>query len=144
VTNNSKKTADPDADERVEPSTNKSQQRKSTTLSSTSPTLQSAPLYRNPTTGLFFNNYAEAVTACIVPQWSPVSPDDTIPTSNAERQVVVVKLVQALQNRNRNEDKKGHVYKCRWGLIKSDGSVKEFYNEQAMEKVCWEIEVCVL
>lgn len=96
---------------------------------------------RSLVTGLFFTNRAEAVRTCKGPDWRPVYPDDTIPTTDTERQPIIRRLVNALRNRTNNQDKVGSVYRSRWTQKDENGNAKEFYDERAMEKVCWDILV---
>jgi hypothetical protein len=91
--------------------------------------------------GLHFSNAKEAEEAGLGPQWAPYRPDNTIPQNDTDRQRVVLRLLQALRNREGTQDRMGHVYRSRWAQVDSDNNPIEFYDPRAMEKVCWDILV---
>ena len=53
---------------------------------------------------------------------------------------MVLRLVRAMRNRVNTLDKKGTAYLNRWGRIEN-GMIVEYYKQEAMEKVCWDILV---
>lgn len=88
---------------------------------------------------LYFNNRDEAVHGMKAPNWSPPDDDETIPDTDEKRQDCVRKLVAAMLDLSKYNDKDGSVFKKRWYVV-GEGR-KDFYDPKAIEKVCWDILV---
>jgi hypothetical protein len=97
-----------------------------------------------PIPGLTFRNQAEAVSANLGPTFTPVRPDHTLPQTDQDRQRIVLRLLQAMRNRDDVLDKGGNVFNNRWLLQDDNGNYREFYDEHAEEKVCWDVLVCYI
>ncbi|KAF2872886.1 hypothetical protein BDV95DRAFT_568246 [Massariosphaeria phaeospora] len=99
------------------------------------------PPARNPHTGLFFSSLDDATKATDAmkkPLWTPPPNDQTIPNTDAERQICVRLLVAAMKNTSNILDSKRPK---RWDHAPGDPSkFDHFYDEYSVEKTCWEIE----
>lgn len=96
---------------------------------------------REAQSGLRFGSYEEALKACPGPGWTPIRPDNTLPQTHQDRIDIVVRLLDAFQNRQGVHDKPGKVYDSRWALRDESGNVVEYYDPIVMEKVCWDVLV---
>lgn len=95
---------------------------------------------RNENTGLFFDTYEEAIQVAFDLEWSFPANDPTVPTTDAEKQAWVKKLVKAFLNRRGILDKQtGPVLNARWLQRREDGSYCDYYGEDSIERVCWDL-----
>ncbi|KAJ4991151.1 hypothetical protein SVAN01_03279 [Stagonosporopsis vannaccii] len=88
--------------------------------------------------GLFFTNTQEAESVNKITYWEPPANDNTIPTTQAEREAWVVKLLVAIRNNEgclkTNNDKDSSAFVRRWG---NDAG---YYSTTALEATAWKLE----
>ncbi|KAF2273060.1 uncharacterized protein EI97DRAFT_188424 [Westerdykella ornata] len=92
-----------------------------------------------PSITLMFSSYEEADRACPGPAWTPVRPDNTLPKTQQDRVQIVIRLLEALQNRTDVHDRAGSVYGSRWQKKDRAGNFVDYYDPAIMEKVCWDV-----
>ncbi|KAJ8118694.1 hypothetical protein OPT61_g381 [Boeremia exigua] len=89
------------------------------------------------TNGLYFTSAQAAAAVNMITYWEPPTDDDTIPTTQAEREAWVIRLMASIKN-NRgclktNEQKDSQSFLRRW----ADGAT--FFPATAVEAVAWKI-----
>ncbi|OCL09661.1 hypothetical protein AOQ84DRAFT_220543 [Glonium stellatum] len=89
-------------------------------------------LVPDSTTGLYFSSYAHAKAACRRAKWHTPTSRKPLPSTDAEKQEIVVRLRQAILNTTDTKDKKGSAYRKRW----EDGTS---YLVPHVEHVAWSI-----
>lgn len=111
---------------------------------------------RDPVTGLFFSSYDDAEQRVTLrANWKAPADDHTIPRTDAAKQEWVRQLYAAFTNVKGVLDKPGAVLLSRW--IQHDSNKQpirdergdylpqySYFNEAAIEKVCWDILVSIL
>ena len=89
--------------------------------------------------GLYFSRYQDAAVVNMITYWQPPQDDDTIPTTQASREIWIHRLLSAIKNNQgclkTNESKPSTSFQIRWGTNAT------FYPPTAIEAVAWKILV---
>jgi hypothetical protein len=114
--------------------------------------------------GMYFNSFEEASSRVQGLNWPPRL-DETLPAGSAARRAIVKELLAAMNVTSDVKDKKGSVFKKRWGQAQGPDSptssgeegdqndenpphpatrVNGFFKQQWMERKCWELLVRAL
>jgi hypothetical protein len=113
------------------------------------PSLPQRPNFVNPwpDSELFFESPADALQALkdLGPDWMPPANDKTLPTNDDDRKKDAAVLFAAVKNlygkRDLEVPKGQHLN--RWGRYKKeDGSFIPYYDDNAVEMRCYEVQVC--
>jgi hypothetical protein len=89
---------------------------------------------------LFFKNREEAIKGVVAPQWNAPRNDPSLPSTEADRQEWVRRLVRAFLDISQYEDRPGPIFRRRWfDPENSDEGYKDFYDRRSIEKMCWDI-----
>lgn len=92
----------------------------------------------HPSSGLLFSSLAEAQANIAARGWRSPSPDDSIPTTNAQRQQIVLRLLAAISSIDDVYDKQqGTNFRKRW-LSQLNGALV-YYQDADKEQIAWDI-----
>jgi hypothetical protein len=99
---------------------------------------EQVPPPTQPSDGLLFTSFAEAQATIVVRGWRSPSSDITIPTTDFQRQEVVLRLLAAINNIEDVYDAQGgQSFRKRW-LAPLDGA-SVYYRDTDKEQVAWDI-----